>query len=261
MLVKPGGSKGKYSYTGDGEGNAELSGQWDDHSRWGECAHADITSDAWAKRLRDAAKAIEVRDPSNSRGSLPLFAQRLLGELNKPQTDWRTVLNEFVHEDIVDYSFFPPDRRFDEGCFFLPDFNETDERVENVLFMVDTSASMSDEMITAAFSEIQGAIDQFDGKLQGWLGFFDAAVIDPEPFGSQEEFQIIRPKGGGGTSFDVIFDYVREKMEEPPVSIIILTDGYAPFPKESASLGIPTLWLINTDKITPPWGKIARITI
>jgi len=48
-------------------------------------------------------------------------------------------------------------------------------------------------------------------------------------------------------------------MDKPPVSIIILTDGYAPFPDESMALGIPVLWLLNNEKVEPPWGKIARI--
>ena len=241
------------------KGKGKADGQWDDHSRWGKKDNAEIIRDTWVKHVKDAAEAIRVRDPSNTRGSLPLFAERLIGELDKPQTDWRAILNDFVQEEIVDYSFFPPDRRFNESDFFLPDFNEKDDIVENVLFMVDTSGSMSDEMVTAAFSEIKGAIDQFGGKLKGWLGFFDAAVVEPKPFADEEEFKIIRPKGGGGTRFDVIFEYVNTKMDEPPVSIIILTDGYAPFPDESATLGVPTLWLINNEKVTPPWGKVARI--
>lgn len=263
MLLLANGVKGngKNKSVGQGKGQADLSGQWDDHSHWGDSENSEMMRDAWAKRVQDAAQAIEIRDPSNSRGTIPLFAQRLLGELNKPQTDWRTILNEFVQEEVVDYSFFPPDRRFDDADFFLPDFNEKDDSIEDILFMVDTSGSMSDDMITAAFSEIQGAIDQFDGKLKGWLGFFDAAVVEPEPFENQEEFQIIRPKGGGGTDFAVIFEYVRKKMDKPPASIIVLTDGYAPFPQEKAAMGIPTLWLINNDDVTPPWGKIARIKV
>jgi predicted metal-dependent peptidase len=127
--------------------------------------------------------------------------------------------------------------------------------------MIDTSGSMSDKMITSAYSEVQGAIDQFDGRLRGWLGFFDAAVVEPKPFSSTEELRIIRPKGGGGTDFRVIFEYVRRRMDTPPSSIIILTDGYCPFPKESEAMGIPVLWIINNNEITPPFGKVARIDV
>ena len=234
---------------------------WDDHSKWGSAAEdSDTLREIWTSRVKNAAAAIEIRNQGAKQTNLPLLAPRLLKELSRPLTDWRTVLNEFVQEEIVDYSFSPPDRRFDELPFFLPDFNETDEQVKNILFMIDTSGSMTDAMVAKAYSEVKGAIDQFGGKLGGWLGFFDGAVVPPIPFENEDEFKIIKPKGGGGTSFDVIFDYVNDKMQEqPPVSIIILTDGYAPFPDESAANGIPVLWLINNEAVTPPLGKIARI--
>ena len=242
------------------KGEAGRSGLEDDHSKWGMEEEDDTLRDVWVKRLSDACEAISIRDPSNKRGILPLFAERLLNELRTPQTDWRMILNDFVQEEIVDYSFTPPDRRFDESPFFLPDFNDKDELVKNILFMIDTSGSMSDDEITAAYSEVKGAIDQFDGKLEGWLGFFDAAIIEPIKFSDIEEFKIIKPQGGGGTDFQIIFEYVYKYMQDdPPVSIIILTDGYAPYPKEKLAMGIPVLWLINNEDVTPPWGKVARI--
>ena len=48
-------------------------------------------------------------------------------------------------------------------------------------------------------------------------------------------------------------------IEKLPVSIIILTDGEAPFPDIKETLGIPVLWVINNEKITPPWGEVIRI--
>ncbi len=236
--------------------------RWDDHSRWGMYEEDDTLRDVWVKRFEDAAEAIEIRDPSNTRGTMPAFAKRILDELRKPQTDWRIILNDFIQEEIVDYSFNPPDRRFDDSPFYLPDFNGTDIMVNDILFMIDTSGSMSDKMITAAYSEVKGAIDQFDGKLKGWLGFFDAAIIEPKPFENEDEFRIIKPAGGGGTDFQIIFEYVRKHMsDKPPASIIILTDGFAPFPKPHLANGIPVLWLLNNETVDPPWGKVARITI
>jgi len=261
MHLAPDGKEG-HKYTAEevyqmlmkkqnGSAKQKMHTDWDDHSNWEEGGNSSAEKDVWAKRLQDAAQACAAR------GQVPLFAKRVLEELGGCRTDWRTVLNEFIQEEVSDYSFSPPDRRFDGGDFFLPDFNEKDERVEDILFMVDTSGSMSDRMITAAYSEIRGAIDQFDGKLKGWLGFFDAAVVEPEPFADEQELRIIRPVGGGGTDFGVIFDYVRG-MSKPPASIVILTDGYAPFPAQSAAMGIPVLWMINNNEITPPWGKLAR---
>ncbi len=245
----------------DGSGKG---GRWDDHTRWGQYEEDDVLRDVWVKRFDEACEAITIREKSNGRGLLPLFAKRLLEKLRDPQIDWRTILNEFVQEEVNDYSFSPPDRRFQESPFFLPDFNELGKSgdPDDILFMIDTSGSMGDNEITAAFSEVKGAIDQFDGKLKGWLGFFDAAVIKPKPFESVEDVLKIKPAGGGGTDFQVIFEYVYQYMEDkPPACIIILTDGYAPFPKEHLAQDIPVLWLLTNDEVEPPWGKVARIRV
>ena len=233
------------------------SGRWDSHEKWGSADPRQ--KELWTKRLKDACEAISVRDPSNTRGLVPLCAQRLLKALTGSRIDWRTILNEFIQEDFCDYTFSPPDRRH-EGDFFLPDWGDPQERVEKVLFMADTSGSVSDDLLTAAFSEVKGALDQFQGRLSGWLGFFDAEVIPPIPFSDEQELLSIKPKGGGGTDFSAVFQYVKDHMvQELPSCIILLTDGYAPFPEESAAMGIPVLWLLPENKVTPPWGKVARI--
>lgn len=221
----------------------------------------DIDEKEWEKYVLDACETMYIRDPSNSRGTIPGYAARAFKELREAKIDWRTLLNNFIQEEVNDYSFTPPDRRFNDSPFFLPDFNDIDESVKGVLFMIDTSGSMSDAEITTAYSEVKGAIDQFNGKLQGWLGFFDAAIVEPVEFTNEEEFKIIRPYGGGGTSFNIIFSYVNECMQDKNISsIVILTDGCAPWPKESATNGIPTIWLINNEEVNPPWGESCKNT-
>lgn len=235
---------------------------WDEHDRWTIEEKDSTLRDVWVKRVADAAEVIKIQEASNFRGTLPLFVERILKELKNPQTDWKTILSDFIQEEVCDYSFSPPDRRFDDSPFFLPDFNGTEVFVSDILFMVDTSGSMSDDMVTAAYSEIKGAIDQFDGKLKGWLGFFDAAIIEPQPFSDEESFKVIKAAGGGGTDFQIVFEYVQLHMQDnPPKSIIILTDGFAPFPDKSLSDGIPVLWLLNNEQVDPPWGKVARIKV
>ena len=50
-------------------------------------------------------------------------------------------------------------------------------------------------------------------------------------------------------------------MEVKPKAIIILTDGYATFPPEKARQGIPVIWVVNNDSVTPPWGEVARMKV
>lgn len=278
MHLAPNGKEG-YEYTAEevynmlqknlGMNNAKLQSNGktknttniiDNHTKWQQIEKNEELEELWISRLDEVSKTIEIRDSIINRETMPAFAQRRLKELKNAQTDWREILIDFLQEEVVDYSFMPPDRRFDDCSFFLLDFNDKDIKPENILFMIDTSASMKDDMVTAAYSEVKGAIEQFNGKLIGMLGFFDAVVIEPVPFENEEEFEMIKAIGGGGTNFQIIFNYVKEYMTDNlPVSIIILTDGYAPFPKESEAMGIPVIWLLNNEKVNPPWGKVARI--
>lgn len=255
---------GQDEHAGEKKFDSGSHAGWDEHVREKKSDGGDecLQDSIWQERVIQAVFAMQKRNVLKNTGQIPAFAERYLENLKKPQIDWRTILAEFVQEEINDYSLCPPDRRFDGSPFFLPDFNEKEYRVEKVLFMIDTSGSMSDAEITQCYSEIKGAMEQFNGKLEGWMGFFDAAIVEPKPFIDESEFIAIRPEGGGGTRFDLIFDYVTEKMaEDLPVSIVILTDGYAKFPDEREACGIPVLWIIDNEEVTPPWGKVARIKV
>ena len=268
MHLAPNGKEG-YLYTaeevynmlikdslGKNGGKSVKEESFDDHSHWEE-ADDDFTIDEWEKRVIDAAESSAKRDTSV--GNIPLGVQRYISSLKNATIDWRMLLNDFISLEVGDYSFTPPDRRID-GPFFMPDFNEMVEKEDDpkeILFMIDTSGSVNSSQITQAYSEIKGALEQFT-SLTGYLGFFDYVVYEPQEFSSIEDILEIIPKGGGGTNFFAVFEYVNN-LENKPKAIIILTDGYARFPKESVRNGIPVIWVMNNDKVTPPWGEVARM--
>lgn len=240
----------------DGKGNGLV----DDHSKWKYDNVDSYDLEDLRNKWENAVKnAYEVA--SKSAGNLPLGIERIMETFRNSQIDWRTILNQFVQDELNDYSFSPPDRRFSDSPFLLPDFNERDAKVSKILFMVDTSASITNDNLTAAFTEISGAIYQYNNKLEGWLGFFDAAVYPPKPFADIKDLASIKPKGGGGTDFKIIFNWIKKNMKDDlPKNIIILTDGEVEeFPDEKDALGIPVLWLLNNREINVPWGKVARL--
>ena len=264
-------SKKKDDASDNGKGS--MSG-FDDHTYWniskqGESDGVEKEMEQyWLQKMIEATEIAVHIDEKRAKkgqkgcGSIPLLAERIIKELTKPQTNWREILQNFVQDEINDYSFNPPDRRLQDCPFILPDYNEKDEDPKNIWFCIDTSGSISDKELTAAYSEIVGAIEQFEGHLSGWLSLFDHQITEPEPFENVDDVLTIRPVGGGGTSFHIIFQKLEEIQDDLKVEcLVIITDGYAPFPGEDASLGIPVLWLINNDKVDPPWGKVARIKI
>ena len=227
----------------------------------GGCGSDDGLKEEWKGRVALVAKSILSEDTNSiGAGNVPEFVKRMIEKMGKPSIDWKNILNNFLQECICDYSFSPPDRRFLDTGFFLPDFNEKDFVSKEILFMVDTSGSVNDEDLAKVYSEIKGAIEQFGGKLTGRLGFFDADVIPPIPFDSISDLMRIIPYGGGGTDFTVIFDYIRNNYNnELPSCVVIFTDGYGPYPAETETRGIPILWIINNLRITPPFGRTVRL--
>jgi len=242
------------------EENIESS-SLDGHISWSEAnGKKNRREQEINKRIIDAQEL--HKNYQKSVGKTPANVPSSITKLTKPQLDWRVYLQSFIQENIIDYSFCPPDRRFSEGDFILPSFSEPDEEVKDILFMVDVSGSMSDKDIITCFSEIQSAITQFNGKLQGKVGFFDAKVQGVEDFDGETDIRDIKPKGRGGTDFKEVFNYIGNEMKNNlPVSIIILSDGYCDFPNEEDALGIPVLWVINNEEVTPPWGNVTRIGV
>lgn len=229
-------------------GREESNDENEKITQWEKCVTNELIS------LRSTAK--QSSDYSDSEE----FSERSWQQSDTTRLDWRKLIDSFIQEDVCDYFFTPPDKRFQDSDFFLPDYNVLDEKPKEVLFMVDTSGSIGDEMLTVVYGEIKGAINQFNGGLVGALGFFDEKVYTPTYFSEIDNLLHIKPYGGGGTNFNCIFDFVKRNMlNNTPTNIIIFTDGQANFPNKNIINGIPVLWLISDERIRPPWGKYAYV--
>ena len=68
-------SKQKNFDSGNKKSNAK---RWDDHSQWGKFEEDSKLRDVWVKNFAECCEAIKVRDASNNRGTLPMFARRML---------------------------------------------------------------------------------------------------------------------------------------------------------------------------------------
>ena len=227
---------------------------FDNHTKWQD-SNKEAEEEIDSKILAIAKSNERAKENGKLYSDLPLGIERMVKELTDSQVNWRELLHEFIQEDINDYSFMPPDKRFD-GPFFMPDYNVKDESVSGILFMVDTSGSISEEELSMIYSEIKGAIEEFNGRFNGYIGFFDAKVYDVISFDGVLDLKKLIPKGGGGTSFKEVFNYVKNHIEDYKY-LIILTDGYSEYPKEE--LDIPLLWILTEEDTNPPYGIISRI--
>lgn len=195
----------------------------------------------------------QIRDSDSALTDFP-STERMWRKSNAAAINWRTLLSSFIQQEVFDYSFTPPDRRLQDSDLFLPDFNVAAERVKDVLFMVDTSASIGDEALSTAFGEIDSAFSFLDG---GLVGFFDSRVRSVFAVKNAEELEGIAPLGNGATDFGCIFEHIKNKMTTPPTCVVVFTDGAAKFPPPDVAGEIPVMWLLTDRSVFPPWGTVA----
>ena len=122
--------------------------------------------------------------------------------------------------------------------------------------MVDTSGSINDRALATVYSEIKGALEQYDGKLVGRLGFFDEESTEPVPMSTVDDLLSIVPVGGGGTNFYAAFSSLEKEL---PSCIIIFTDAEGEFPPEEYARDVPVMWIINGSNNSAPWGKTINL--
>lgn len=238
------------------QGKVPKVSSFDRHDLWqGSCDKTQLRDD-WNGRIRNAIKAC-----GDSAG-MPQSIRKVVQELaNRADLDWKQLLHDFLQFDQHDYTFLPPDRRYGGSDLYFPAFNvdEDDGSANDIWVCVDTSASISAEELATAMTEILDAMRQ--ARLKGKISFFDSNITEPEPFESEAELKKITPNGGGGTSFQIIFDYLQERMyPEMPKAILIFTDGFACWPEEQDAMEVPILWMISSDgRDSAPWGRVVKL--
>lgn len=231
------------------------------HKSW-EKEDKSSTNNKTRQKIKWEGNLLSAAEIAKKQGVGVLGMERVINEIKHPQKNWRVLLQDFIQEEFNDYSMMPPDKRY-ESDFFMFDFNDTIEVVNDILFFVDTSGSMGTKEINMCYSEIQGAINQFKAHLHGKLLFFDSDV-DKHIYDFDEhegDISDLVPYGGGGTSYDCIFDFIENNQDkfDNINGVIILTDGYCDYPPIEKTNGLPVLWIYTTPNNKPPFGKSATL--
>lgn len=238
----------------DNEGFEKSS--FDRHDIWqGICDKAQL-QDNWNRKIQSA-----FRQCGDSTG-MPQQVRTIVQDIaRRSGLNWKHLLHDFLQSDTYDYNFLPPDRRYAFSDFYLPAYNMDEEHqtADDIWVCIDTSGSVTGEELTCTMAEILDAMRQ--AGLKGRISFFDSNITEPEPFEFENDLKNLTTQGGGGTSFHIIFRYLKEKLyPDLPRAILIFTDGYARFPEQKAALDVPVLWLIckggNADV---PWGQVIQL--
>ena len=213
---------------GPGAGGASFDGQIDPDD-----PRAPAVSSAEAAVLRRRV-AEEIERRGTRPGSIPGRLVDWARETLRPTVDWRYVLAATVRAGVAevvgtaDYTY----RRFSRRAHAVPQVRLPGmlSRFPTVAVVVDTSGSMSDDQIAQAFGEVQsilrscGVVDQSVAVL--------TVDTDVNVHRRVRDLRAITEIGRGGTDMGAGI-IAAAGLRPRPDLIVVLTDGYTPWPDEA----------------------------
>lgn len=205
------------------------------------------TEEDWRQRAVEGVNASKLRGRES--GSMTRAIERHL----KGQQDWREILRELLSAPAADdYDETRPDRRFMEEDIFLPTLYS--ERVGTFVVAVDTSGSVTEDMLSKFMAEVQYCLDTVKPEKVIVIDC-DAAINQEREFAYGDNVRDFTSKGGGGTDFRPVFDRVKSLLDSPE-AVVYFTDGYGEFPKEHPNY--PVIW-VDYGGTEYPFGEVVRI--
>ena len=119
-----------------------------------------------------------------------------------------------------------------------------------VVVAVDTSGSIDDATLAAFAAEITAILDEAAPEAIHVI-YCDDAIAGTETYQAGDVIDLT-PRGGGGTAFRPVFDWIA-RSDVQPVCAIYLTDldgdDFGPPPD------YPVLW-VSTEKTRAPFGEV-----
>ncbi|MFE9663950.1 VWA-like domain-containing protein [Streptomyces sp. NPDC005955] len=241
-----------------GSGSHGVPAPWDlgEHAGAGTAGVGPVESEALRRQTAQA-----VRAHARSRGTVPAGWRRWAEELLEPTVDWRKALTGAVREaatwagGAVDYTYRRPSRRTPAlgGRVVLPSLRRP---LPRVAIVVDTSGSMGEDDLAAALAEVSGVLREVG------VGGNRVAVLacdaDVQAVARVTAVDQVELAGGGGTDMTV---GIRTALaaQDPPNIVVVLTDGYTPWPAEPVSARLIVALIGEDPPQPPPWAETVRI--
>lgn len=188
-------------------------------------------------------------------GVPPLF-KRIIAELTTSILPWRQMLQQHIISQVKgDYTWSRPSKKARALGLILPGQTKL-PRVE-IECGIDASGSMNEDQIRDLLSEVKGIARSFaDYKIGVFT--FDTAVHNRKEYtpANIDELDFYEITGGGGTSFECCFDFMKEAQIKPK-RFIMFTDGLPNYTWGDPDY-CPTLFIIHgSTSIRAPYGETA----
>lgn len=193
----------------------------------------------WQSRVYSASQT--------AKGDVPAGVAREIFKLEHSELPWNQIIKQRLRKIACKHSWKKPSKRY------LPWYFPGRVKNEGIKMVaaIDTSGSMSKEQITKALSELYGLMRTFQ-FLELWVTDCDAEVYNVKKVQMHDLSKILL-KGGGGTDFRPVFDWIKKEFNNDVDSLCFFTDLYGDFPKTTPPYEM--FWITDTKDTKPPFGR------
>jgi predicted metal-dependent peptidase len=179
-----------------------------------------------AQAIKDEIKQAMIQSAAAAgAGKTPAGIMRMIKDLTEPKMNWRELVRQEIQSIVRnDYSFTRPNRKSMHSGAILPGMKEA--TTIDVAISIDMSGSIGNEDATTFLSEVKGIMDQYeDFKINLWC--FDTDIYNHQEISqdNSEDLMDYEPQGGGGTDFEVNWQFMEDNGIKPK-KFIMFTDGY-----------------------------------
>ena len=236
---------------GDGQpGEGGEPGSFDDHSGWDDASASpeqQAANQMAKERLKNAMKeaASEANNSNKGWGSMPGEVKKDILKRLESKVDWRKVLRYFI-KTSQRASRRSSVKRINKRYAYIHPGKKV-QRQAKIAIAIDQSGSVSDDMLSAFFGELNGL-----AKLAEFTVVpFDTEVPEDKVYvWKKGKSQNPERVSCGGTCFNAPTDYINKRGDFD--GVIILTDMEAPKPKACKA---QRMWMTDERGASRPYFK------
>ena len=200
----------------------EMDGEGDKEGKGGR----PTMSKEEAQRIRDEIKEAMIQSSAAAgAGKTPNAIMRMIKDLTEPKITWRELVQQEIQSIVRnDYSFTRPNRKGWQSGAILPGMKEA--TTIDIGISIDMSGSIGMDDAAVFLGEVKGILDQYeDFKINLWC--FDTEIYNHHEItqDNSHDLEEYQPQGGGGTDFEVNWEFMKEQGIQPK-KFIMFTDGY-----------------------------------
>lgn len=195
-----------------------------------------------------AEEAIALLESKMQVGEAPESIERFF-HLNKTSTiNWRDELKSAIDRHFRDdYRMMPPSKKLLYSGIYLP---STTSETFRLVIAVDSSGSVDQELLDSFLSEVDFLMQQTQNYIIDLI-ICDDRVHSHRTFYSGENLDV-EIKGGGGTDFRPLFEYVEKNIANVEL-LLYFSDLEGTFPKEAPTYEVR--WVTQQGDATTPFGE------